>query len=74
MVEAEITSDKKRSVLWYANEHALSNETLADSDGEIHIVAWTHPGFQLGLVHELRDTVNLRPHGYAFVKVCPEYG
>ncbi len=71
MAEANIISDRERKVLWYANEHALSNEVLADANGEIRIVSWTHPGFQIALVGELGEEVSLRRHGYAFKTVRP---
>jgi hypothetical protein len=67
MAEAVIKSDKSRKVLWYANEHTFSNEVL----GDIRIVTWTHPGFQLALVGELDEEIEAKRNGYAFTAIRP---
>jgi superfamily I DNA/RNA helicase len=71
MVEAVIFSDRERKVLWYANQHAVSNQVLSDAQGEIRIVTWTHPGFQVALASQLNEDVSLRGHGYSFRSVRP---
>ncbi len=68
MVEAIVNSGEDREVLWYANEHTLSNVVL---EGKIQIVAWTHKGFQLALVGKLDEELSINRDGLALKSVIP---
>lgn len=71
MAEAEVTAVGKRKVLWYANERSQCNEVLNGPEGAIHILAWTHPGFQMALAAALNQEMDLRRSGYALQSVRP---
>lgn len=70
-VYVETTQMTKRRSLWYSNEHSAHNEILDGPRGEIAILSWTHPGFQLALVGELGEEEDIETHGYTVTSVTP---
>jgi hypothetical protein len=68
---AEVAVGKRdsRSVasLWYANTNSTSNEVL----GEINVVSWTHPGFQIALTADLGEEEDVPALGYSLLSVKP---
>ncbi len=68
---AEVAVGKRdsRSVasLWYANTNSTSNEVL----GEINVVSWTHPGFQIALTADLGEEEDVPALGYTLLSVKP---
>lgn len=64
MVEAEVTTDRSRIVLWYANSDTLVNEVLHHVDGDVDVLSWTHPGFQLAISGRLGEVQEIARRGY----------
>lgn len=73
MVEVFVQTTRmpKRRSLWYANENSTYNEILDGPSGEIAVLSWTHPGFQLALVGELGEKEDVMAHGYTLKSVIP---
>ncbi|MGO9455375.1 MAG: hypothetical protein ACLQDV_30655 [Candidatus Binataceae bacterium] len=68
---AEVAVGKRDSKsvasLWYANTNSTSNEVL----GEINVVSWTHPGFQIALTADLGEEEDVPALGYTLLSVKP---
>lgn len=71
MAEAAVKTGTESRTLWYGNKHSTCNLVLKDSAGEITIVAWTHPGFQLALTAELNEESKVRNSAYALRSIRP---
>lgn len=57
--------------LWYANAGASTNEVLKGPDGDVNVLAWTHPGVQIALATDLGDYQDVRASGYRLRSVEP---
>ena len=72
MLEAEIERrDGRLRVLWYANKDTRANQWVTVDGTTINILAWTHPGFQKGLIGELEQWVEFSPRGFNIAGVRP---
>jgi type II secretory pathway predicted ATPase ExeA len=70
LIEANDETTTKRDNLWYANEHANIYVNL-DCGRSFAVVAWTHPGLQAALVHELGVEVDVDDVRYSMIAVTP---
>ncbi|MBU0662951.1 MAG: hypothetical protein KJ990_00245 [Proteobacteria bacterium] len=57
--------------LFYANEHTRTNLPLGQGDELVKVLAWTHPGIQLAMSHDLREKIDIHNRGLTLRSVTP---
>lgn len=61
----------EKEQLWYANASSSANEVFKGDDGQVAVLAWTHPGIQLALATDLGDYRDVRANGFRLRSVEP---
>jgi hypothetical protein len=70
MLEVEV--NRASPVLWYAHRDTSGNQSITtDTDVDIRVLSWTHPGIQAGLSGEIGEATSLHRAGYVIKSVKP---
>ncbi|BCG47917.1 hypothetical protein GEOBRER4_n2768 [Citrifermentans bremense] len=73
-IKAETLQNEKKetfSQLLYAHEDTRTNNPLVRHGKRINVMSWTHPAIQIAMTGDLRETVDIKAHGYTLRSVTP---